>query len=151
MQLPAVLVRVIDPATGYFEKRRPRRRGQAVYRGGAVFGPGVPGGSRQATDEEIEALRRRTSELQERPRRELTAAQRDDVAAAVGSLLQTGRAAIGAGPGHCEAKIVRFWHGDSILEVSHTSGSSGTRISRRASSQDLFSELAHLVTELSAE
>ena len=62
MQLPAALVNVIDPANGYFEKCRPGRRERPIYRGGAIFGPGVPGGSRQATEEEIHAIRRAADE-----------------------------------------------------------------------------------------
>jgi hypothetical protein len=153
VQLPAFLVRVIDPAEGYFENRRPRRPGRPVYRGGALFGPAVPGGSRQATDEEIQAMRRRVSELPAPPRRELTSAQRDEVAAAVTSLLDTGHAAIGEGPRRAEAQIVKFWHGDSILEVGRGSGSTLTRIARRPTAHDrkeLFSLLARQL-ELTAE
>ena len=154
VQLPAVLVRVIDPANGYFEKRRSPRRGGPIYRGGAVFGPGVPGGSRQATDDEIAEMQRRANAEPKRSRRELPPLERDGLTAAVTSLLDTGSAAIGEGPERCKAKIVRFWHGDSILEVSHRSGSSLTRIPRRPTSQDratLFSVLAHHVADLTDE
>ncbi len=91
--------------------------------------------------------------LPEPPPHELTAAERDNVASGVRSLLQTGRASIGQPPRRCEAQIVTFWHGDSILEVRHAAGSiaSLTRIPRRPRSQDsdlLFSLLARHVAEL---
>lgn len=136
MQLPAILVRLIDPANGYFEKQRPRRHDRPVYRGGAIFGPGVPGGSRQATHEEVEAMRSRSRDWPDRQRPELTAAQQDEVAAAIRSLRMTGHADLGSGADRVEARIIKFWHGDSILAVMRDSGSSLTRIPRRPGAHD---------------
>jgi hypothetical protein len=48
MQLPRLLVKVIDPAGVYLQDSSPRLPG-SLFRGGAVCGPGVPGGARQAT------------------------------------------------------------------------------------------------------
>lgn len=59
MQLPRPLVKVIDPATAYMQARSPRPSGP-VFRGGAIFGPGVPGGARQATFQELEEMRAHT-------------------------------------------------------------------------------------------
>jgi hypothetical protein len=56
VSLPWLLLRVVDPANAYLGGNARRRRGP-TYRGGAVFGPDVPGGSRQVTAEEIDDLR----------------------------------------------------------------------------------------------
>ena len=53
MRLPRLLLALIDPASAAMDSRNWSRR-RPLYRGGAVFGSGVPGGSRQATPEEIE-------------------------------------------------------------------------------------------------
>jgi hypothetical protein len=56
MQLPRLLAKVIDPAGVYMQGRSPRRPGP-IFSGGAVFGPGVPGGARQATCQELVEMR----------------------------------------------------------------------------------------------
>jgi len=58
MQLPRWIVKVIDPVTVYMQDSSPRLKGP-MFRGGAVFGPGVPGGARQATPEELDEMRAR--------------------------------------------------------------------------------------------
>jgi hypothetical protein len=40
MQLPRWMVKVIDPPSGYMQDRTPRPAGP-IFRGGAIFGPGV--------------------------------------------------------------------------------------------------------------
>lgn len=135
MHLPRLLLRVVDPAGAYFQARRPPRRGP-LHRGGAVFGPGVPGGSRQATPEEIEEMRRRAAAA----RPPAMPVDHQAVEQAVTDLLATGTAVIGDGPGAVHARIVRFWRGSSILELSHDSGASRstsrTRIRRHVGRED---------------
>jgi hypothetical protein len=63
MRLPRLLLALIDPASAAMDSRNWSRR-RPLYRGGAVFGSGVPGGSRQATPEEIEAIRRHSQQQQ---------------------------------------------------------------------------------------
>jgi hypothetical protein len=137
--LPRLLLRVIDPAGAYLAGPARRRRGPR-YRGAAVFGPDVPGGSRQATAEEIDDLRRAA---EERPRARRLAAvpvDRGDVERAVADLLRTGYAVFGEGRRSVHVRIVRFWRGSSVLEISNKAGtsrrSSRTRIRRNPGPED---------------
>lgn len=57
-------MRLLDPADAYMGVRSLRYR-DPIYQGGAIFGPGVPGGSRQATQEELDAMRQ-SADLQAR-------------------------------------------------------------------------------------
>ena len=148
MSLPWPLLWLIDPAGAYWARRTPRARGP-VFRRAAVFGPGVPGGSRQATDAEIAALdaefgrhagehealdRRRAPEL-------LAAAQR---------LVADGAVAFRIEERSVDARIVRFWRGDSLLETRTTApgaaGESRTRVSRNPRPDELVVHLAEAAT-----
>ena len=120
---------ILDPAGVYLSDRTPARRGR-VYREAAVFGPGVPGGSRQASEAEIRALRER---------RELERGEGLDprewsgsevVARAVAGLQESGSALLAGPEGEVQARVVRFWRGDSILEISCRNRSSRVRIPR---------------------
>ena len=55
MALPWPLLWLIDPAGAYWARRTPRPDGPTFHRG-VVFGPGVPDGARQATEEELAAM-----------------------------------------------------------------------------------------------
>jgi len=99
MQLPRPLVKVIDPATAYMQARSPRPSGPA-FRGGAIFGPGVPGGARQATFQELEEMRAHT----EAARYEDASRERPSVDPAVTSA--AARQLIDGGEPLCEAAIV---------------------------------------------
>ncbi len=139
MVLPRLLLRVIDPAGAYLDGPARRRRGP-TYRGAAVFGPDVPGGSRQATAEEIDDLRRAADEHERARRLTAVPVDRGDVERAVADLLSTGRAVLGQGPRTVHARILRFWRGSSVLEVSNQAGtsrsSSRTRIRRNPGPED---------------
>ncbi len=129
LRWPRPLMRIIDPANVYFDDRSPHRQPAPIYRGGVVFGPGVPGGSRQATDEEIAQWRRQPREEAETP--PVTAADRREIAQAVRDLIATGAAAITLGRFVLQARVVRFWRGDAVLEVDHAGGGRAlTRIPR---------------------
>jgi len=120
LRWPRPLMRIIDPANVYFDDRSPHRHKGPIYRGGAVFGPGVPGGSRQTTDDEIAQSRRQTREKADP--RPVTAADRLAIARAAQDLIDTGTAAITDGSCMLRARVVRFWRGDAVLEVEHAGG-----------------------------
>ncbi len=141
MQLPRWLVKVIDPPTGYLDDRSPRRSGP-TFRGGAVFGPGVEDGARQATPEELERMRTQAEgfrlEAQTRRRPAIDPAV---TAAAATQIVEQGRTTIHWGGRELSAHVVTFWHGDSLLEITvHAPdrGSSSTaRVPRRLSVEHL--------------
>jgi hypothetical protein len=137
--LPRSLLRVVDPAGAYLGGHERRRRGP-TYRGAAVFGPDVPGGSRQATAEEIDDFRRAAEEHERARRLAAVPVDRGDVERAVADLLRTGCAVLGEGRRSVHARIVRFWRGSSVLEMSNQAGtsrsSSRTRIRRNPGSED---------------
>ncbi len=133
MELLRWLVKVIDPVTAYMQGTAPRRTGP-MFRGGAVFGPGVPGGARQATPEELDQMRAEATAAGRRePPRET--ARDVDLTNAAEQLLDHGRTTIRIVEGELTANIVTFWHGDSILHISvHANDrdySSYSRIPRR--------------------
>jgi hypothetical protein len=133
MRLPRLLLALIDPASAAMDSRNWSRR-RPLYRGGAVFGSGVPGGSRQATPEEIEAIRRH-SQQQQRAEGSPVGSHPHQHAAelAARELIRTGTATLHGTERTLCAKVIRFWHGDSILIISTlgTPAKSMTRIPRR--------------------
>ncbi len=154
MHLPRWMVKVIDPVTGYMQDRT-RRRG-AMFRGGAVFGPGVPGGARQATAEELaemraeaEAVRRRT-EARQRPQVDPAV-----TATAGQQLIDEGMTSIRWGGRELSAQIRTFWHGDSLLEISvhgpERDSSSSGRIPRHLTGQHLSMLAAYLAHALQVD
>jgi hypothetical protein len=153
MALPWPLLWLLDPAGAYWARRTPRPHGP-VHRGAAVFGPGVPGGSRQATDEEIRAMTADRSgiaeheaaidETRDRWSTELRQAADELLRGSSVSLRLPGRS--------IDARIVRFWRGDHLLETRTTrpdeEGSSRTRISRRAGTDVLVEYLARAAAKV---
>ncbi len=154
MQLPRLLVRLIDPATAYMQGRSPRRSGP-IFRGGAVFGPGVEGGARQATPEELEHMRTEAedSHLEARTRRgpDIDPAM---TGAAGNQLIEQGRTTIHVGERELSAHIITFCHGDSLLEIDvharDMSSSSRVRVPRRLSVQHLPMLTEYLTDALQA-
>jgi hypothetical protein len=130
--LPWLLLRIVDPAGAYLDGHARRRRGP-TYRGAAVFGPDVPGGSRQATAEEIDDLRHAAEEHERARRLAAVPVDRGDVERAVADLLRTGYAVFGEGRRSVHARIVRFWRGSSVLEMSNQAGTSRSRTRIRRS------------------
>lgn len=111
-----------------------------------MFGPGLPAGGRQATPGEIERLRA------SRPARdeggaELSGPDQEALARMADELVATGRAAL---PGGISARVIRFWRGDSLLEVTSRGGRSRscTRISRRLGPEDRAEIAAYLAQHL---
>jgi len=154
MQLPRWMVKVIDPPTGYMQDRCPRAAGP-IFRGGAIFGPGVDGGARQATPEELEQMRAH-AETRRRDARPSRRAEVDPavVRAAGNDLIEQGTTTVRADGREMTAHIVTFWHGDSLLEIAvHGSGrdrSSTTRIPRKLTPPDLPMLTAYLTDALQA-
>ncbi len=155
MQLPRWLVKVIDPPTGYMQDRSPRPAGGPVFRGGAIFGPGVEGGARQATPEELRRMRAEaeTSRGAARPSRHAEV-DPDVVRAAGNDIIEQGTTTVRADGREMTARIVTFWHGDSLLViVVHGPGrdqSSTTRIPRKLTPSDLPMLVAYLTDALQA-
>src|SRR5687768_9270303 len=120
MKLPWPLLWLIDPAGAYWARHTPEPDGPA-YRGGAVFGPGVPGGSRQATDEELAAMALWAEPGVSDTERSIEEAERrwaSELRPAAERLLSEGTASLRFDDRSVEARIVRFWRGDSLLETS---------------------------------
>jgi len=153
MALPWPLLWVIDPAGAYWARRTPRATGP-TYVGGAVFGPGVPGGSRQATDEELEAMALWTPPDDDGYERSVEHAERSwapQLRQAAEQLLPEGEVDLHLGGRSDDARVVRFWRGDSLLETETRGpdgdGATRTRIPRRADPELLVGYLARAVAE----
>jgi hypothetical protein len=151
MKLPWPLLWLIDPAGAYWARHTPERDGPS-YRGGAVFGPGVPGGSRQATDEEIEAVALWAAPRVADHEESVADVERrwaPELRQAADRLLAQRAAGVQVGGADVEARIVRFWRGDSLLEVRSRrpdgEGESRTRIPRRPEPDLLVGYLARAV------
>lgn len=139
MQLPRLLVKVIDPAGVYMQGRSPRWPGP-IFRGGAVYGPGVPGGARQATSQELVEMRAQA----ETGRREFDGVSRRPVnpsitAHAAHELIECGTTMMHVGDHELTAHVVRFWRGESVLEITvagaGAQSSSMSKVSRRLTTE----------------
>lgn len=150
MRLPRLLFALIDPAGAAMHAPNPRNR-RRVYRGGAIWGPGVPGGSRQATQEELVALRQRA---EQRLREDGTpsGAHPDQHAAelAARELISTGAATLHGTKGTVRAHVIGYWHGDSILHISAQDrrSQSKARIPRRLGPEHEELITAYLIAQL---
>jgi hypothetical protein len=159
MALPRLLLRVIDPAQGYFDRHSvaPHRGGSTLHRRAAVFGPGVPGGSRAATAEERAAraedgVRHRTDDeaaLADAKRRWAPHLRR-----AADELLVQGATQVVLGDRTVDARVIMFRRGDHLLHTTtrgpNGGGESLSRISRdpRRSGADVLIEyLARAATK----
>ena len=139
MALPRLLLRVVDPAQVHLDRHR-LGRGAArapARRQTAVFGPGVPDGSRDATDAERTDLAAGAV----RHRRDHEAALADArwrwarrLEQAAEQLLATGATRILLGDRTVDARLITFWRGDHLLETTTRGpdggGGSLSRISR---------------------
>ena len=129
-------MRLVDPADAYLGVRSLRYR-NPIYVGGAIFGPGVPGGSRQATQEELDAMRQSAGVRARVPHAPL--ADVSLVTAAAHKLNTIGEAQLVVADVTVSARLVTFWRGDAVLEIvcTGTQGESRTRlrVSPRASDE----------------
>lgn len=150
MALPRFVVRLIDPASAYVERQHPRRSRAPVFHEAVVFGLGVPGGSRAATDDELAEMRASAARHRADHEEALDEARRrwaPELQRAADDLLATGTAQLRLGDRTIDARIVRFWHGDDVLHVVATGpdqrGESISRISRKQRRADVLVD--HLV------
>lgn len=85
-----------------------------------MFGPGVPGGSRQMTEEELVPLRSRSAERRAARQDAVARVQErfgDVLLVKAAELASLGVVTIATTAGRVEARIVRFWRGDSVLDI----------------------------------
>jgi hypothetical protein len=148
VRLRRFVVRLIDPASASFDRQRPRSPGSPVYRGAVVFGPGVPGGSRPATDDELAEVRASAAGHRADHEAAVDDARRrwaPDLQRAADELLAHGTARLRLGDRTIDARLVRFWHGDDVLHlITEGRGESIGRLSRKQRSADVLVEhLAH--------
>lgn len=153
MELPWPLLWLVDPAGAYVARHGRDPHGPA-YRSGAVLGPDVPGGSRQATDEEIELLAPWVAPEVEESERSVEEAERrwtPQLRQAAERLLPEGHVGLLLDGRTVEARVVRFWHGDSLLETEthgpDGDGTTRTRIPRRAAPDLVVGHLARAAAE----
>jgi hypothetical protein len=156
MGLPRWLIGLFDPASREFERDHRRhghphpRRGKP-FRGGAVMGPGIPGGSRQATVEEMAAMAARADGLhlrRETVLAEVLAEHGEVLRTTARDVLSNGRAQVILGTVTLDAELMSFWRGDRILRIQRTSrsgtsaGSSLARFPRqdRADSEEIIAD-----------
>ena len=145
MGLPRFVVRLFDPAQGYFDQQHGRRPRTLVHREAVVFGPGVPGGSRAPTADELAAMRQDAA--LHRADHEATLADvrerwAPELQRAADELLAKKTAQLRLGDRRIDARIVSFWRGDDVLHITadgpNESGESISRISRKQRSADVL-------------
>jgi hypothetical protein len=151
MSLPWPLLWLIDPAGAYWSRRMPRNDGPTFHRG-AVFGPDVPGGARQATEREIAAMAAAAEpDAYERSIDEAERRWAPELRRAAEHVLAEGAARFELNGRTVEVRVVRFWRGDSLLETSTTGpdgdSESRTRIDRDAAPDQLVWYLARATTK----
>lgn len=135
MIILARLVELVDPAARYMRGDRPARvECGPIFHGVAIM---TPEGGRQATPDEIAALRAAVDARRTQRRADLDAARarwREPAARAAGQLLGTGTAIVPVPDGELTARLVTFWRGDHVLDVRYhrrrDQGRSITRMSR---------------------
>ncbi|MCW2636617.1 MAG: hypothetical protein JWQ99_2984 [Blastococcus sp.] len=157
MPLPRILLLIFDPAGAEMEKGRPSRPRAPMHRGAAVYGPGEPSGGRPATVAEAQVLAASAATHAGRFEESVEALLRRrsvQLEAAADELLRTGSVGLRLGAWEVEARIIRFWHGDSVLEISSRSDAGSrrgrTRIPRdprRLGREGLTHYLAHAATD----
>ena len=147
-------MRLVDPADAYMGVRSPRYR-DPIYQGGAIFGPGVPGGSRQATQEELDAMRQ-SADVQARVQH-APLADVPLVTAAAHKLNTIGEAQLKVADVTLSARLVRFWRGDAVLEIdcleidctgTQTGSRTRLRVSPRASDERESTLCSYLTRQL---
>lgn len=143
-------------------RKRDRGRGRAPRRSfveGAVFGPDVPGGARQATADELASMRERARQYRDGHQAALERARSRwqwQALTCARELLDRGTTVLSIDAGTVRGHLVRFWHGDSVLELTSSSrdgvshGSSMTRLCRhRRTSVDVIATyLIHQVAQI---
>lgn len=155
MRIPALFFKIIDPASAHFGRETPKPGGP-TYHGGVVFGPDVPGGSRQATDDELLKLddEPQVPRAYEAETDTVWQQYSDELRSTAIGLLAGETVTFTCVAGRLEARILRFWRGDSLLEVyrhgtiGNSSGRSLTRIGRSPAVDTIAQYLLFQVSKL---
>lgn len=135
MDLLALVMGLFDPAGRYMREHRhghaapfrniPLTPSPQSFVEGAVLGPDVPGGARQATAEELASMRQRAQQYGDRHQAALERARsrwNRQALICARELLDSGTTVLSAGSGTVRGHLVRFWRGDSVLELSSSNG-----------------------------
>jgi hypothetical protein len=127
MSLRRLLLRIVDPAGARFEQREPVR---SVHRAAVVFGPGEPLDGRPPTAAELGELK--AVAAAHAADRDAAAAEalprwRPQLEAAADRLLAGEPVALRLGGRAMQARIIRFWHGDSLLQITTEGATSASR------------------------
>jgi hypothetical protein len=126
-----------------------------MSRGGAVYGPGVEGGARQATPEELAEIRARHEDDESQGERGYASGDIDPEALrqAVQDLMLGRETKWRGGSDTLTARLVTFWRGDAVLDIRVTgpgiASSDLTRVTRQrcAADDEVFAEfLRHALT-----
>ncbi len=121
MVLPRLLLRVIDPASAWMEARTPRPSRGPVRRHAAVFGPGLPEGGRPPTPEELAEMEASATEHagdHDAAVEEVFRRWSAELRAAAEQLQRSGETSLRLAGCAIAARVVRFWRGDSMLEIT---------------------------------
>lgn len=123
MALPWVVLWVIAPAQAYVQRhsQAPRPGRSAVPRQAVVFGPGVPGGSRDATADELAAMAEESVGHRADHEAALAEAKRrwaPELRRAADELRDRGTMQLVLGDRRVDARLIRFWHGDHLLQTA---------------------------------
>jgi hypothetical protein len=148
MRLGRAFLRIVDPASAYMQSQGPGRPRGPVLRRAALFGPGVEGGARQATAEELEEIRARheVGKVEDERRHTSGDIDPDALQDAVRELIRHRETTLRRGSTKLSARLVTFWHGDAILDIRVAGPSLGashlSRVSRqrRAEDEQVFAE-----------
>jgi hypothetical protein len=134
------MIGLLDPASREFERAR-RRHGRPhpqrgrTFRGGAVMGPGIPGGSRQATSQELAAMSAQVGRRRGRYETVLTqvlAEHGEQLRRTAREVLANGRTRMPFPAVTLDAELLNFWHGDRVLRIERTTrdGARGSSLAR---------------------
>ncbi len=118
MQIPTLLFRIFDPAEAYFRTVSPVAPGP-VHRGAAFLSPAGSGEGRQVPEAEFEApehsaRRARRAEVDEDAVRRQYG---DELRSKAIEVLAGAQVTFTCPGGRLECRIIRFWRGDSLLEI----------------------------------
>jgi len=146
--MAVVFLSIVDPASAYMEAQGPRRRRGPMFRGGAGYGPGVEGGARQATPEELSQMRARheVDEPQDEPRHASDDIDPDALRRLVRDLIRQQETEWRSGSTMLTARLVTFWRGDAVLDIRVTgpsmvtTGLSRVPRHRSAADEEVFAE-----------
>ncbi len=150
MRWRQVFLRIVDPASAYMQSQGTGPTRRPLFRGAAVFGPGVEGGARQATPAELAEIRslHELNKADDALRRTPVDVDPAALRGAVRELVRHRETTLRQDSITLTARLVTFWHGDAVLDIRWTGpdlgGSHLSRVSRRRSPDDDQVLMEHL-------